>query len=146
MKINLKNVALVILAIGGGVGASVAAIRSGSKTKSSSVANMSDSSMMSIQPDTSSCEMCSSGRFSNCTDGSCPQSESRMNMTTDNPMSMVGITSMGEAKATMGGEKMPEVSMANTMSPSMSDKAMIPRMGSAKMADAEQMTSVAPKM
>ena len=81
MKINLKNVALVLLAIAGGVGASVAAISSASKTKSSSVAKLSDSSMGSMQPDASSCEMCSNGSSSKCTDGSCPKSQSMMNMT-----------------------------------------------------------------
>ena len=69
-----------------------------------------------------------------------------MNTTLDKTMSMVGITSMGDAKATMGAEKLPEVTMANPMSASMSDKTMTPSMGSAKRADAEQMTVAAPKM
>ena len=145
MKINLKSVALVLLAIAGGVGARVAAISSSSKTKPSSVANMSDSSLMSMQPDTSSCEMCSCGSYSKCTDGSCPQSESMMNVTMDKTMSMDDTMSMGDKKA-MGAEKLPEVSVANTMSQPMSDKSMTPRKGSAKRADAEQMTTVAPKM
>ncbi len=145
MKINLKNVALVILAIGGVVAASFATIGIARKTKSSSVANMSDSSMVSMQPDTSSCEMCSSGSFSKCTDDSCPQSESMMNVSMDKTMSMDDTMSIGDKKA-MGAEKLPEVTMANPMSASMSDKTMTPSMGSAKRADAEQMTVAAPKM
>lgn len=61
-------------------------------------------------------------------------------------MSMDGTMSLGDTKATIEGEKMTEVGMANPMPQSMSDKSMTSSMGSAKMADAEQMTSAAPKM
>lgn len=68
-----------------------------------------------------------------------------MNVSMDKTMSMDDTMSIGDKKA-MGAEKLPEVTTANPMSASMSDKSMTPSKGSAKMADAEQMTSVAPKM
>ena len=96
--------------------------------------------MVSMKSGQSSCEMCSNDADSRCTDSSCPQSESMTNLTTDKAMSMGG-----RMNPEMGGEKMSDVSMANTMSQSMTEKSMAPSMGSSKMADGEQMAAV-PKM
>lgn len=125
MKINWKNVAAVLLLIGGGVGFSIAAVRSSAKSDSSSIATMSESSMASMASEMGSLEMHSNG------------TDSRSN---DKAMSMVGA--MNPA---MDGAKMSETSMANTMSQTMTEKSMTPSMGSSKMVDGEQM-AVVPKM
>ncbi len=144
MKINVKNVALLLVVIGGGVGASVVALSRASNRRSSSIVNMTDTSMVSMQAENDSCEMCPSG---NCPDGKCPQSESMMNVTMDKTMSMGGTMSVGASKESMGGEMVPEVSMANAVSQPMGGKSMAPKMGSAKMTETVEQSSVTtPKM
>ncbi len=90
MKIHWSNVAAVLLVVGGGIGVSMAAIRSSAKTDSSSVATMSESSMVSMTSEVSTCEKCSRSADTPCMDSSCRQSNAMPSMVMDNAMSMGG--------------------------------------------------------
>ncbi len=140
MKINQKQVVVALLMIVGGVGASVAVIRGSVKTSSPAVVAGPDSSMVSMQPGSSSCEACMKGDLANCPHGGCPQSTAMTNMMTDKTMAMGG-----PMKSEMGENKMSEPSMTNAMSQSMNGKSMTPDMGMKKMVDGEQMVAT-PKM
>lgn len=128
MKINWTNVAIAFFIVVGGVGAGIVAFSSSSKTKSSSGAAMTESSMASMSPDRSTCEMCSKGNAAGCTDSNCAPSDSMMNMTMNQSMSTGSTT-----KSMTTEEKMPQGNMTNSMSPSMSEKSTTPNMGSSKM-------------
>ena len=140
MKINWKNVVAVLVVIGGGVGVSIAAIRSNAQPKISNVGVTSDSSMVSMTGEMGGCDMCSDECRSHCNGGACTLGESMQDMANENGMAMGGtMTPM------MGDEKMSDAKMENTMSHPSEENAMAPNSGSEKMVDGAKMAD-APKM
>lgn len=104
MKINLKNVAAVLLVIGGAVGVSIAAIRSSAKSDSLPAATMSEASMVS---GSSSCQMCSNGAGAQCTDGRCAPNESMSQaMTVKSMAPNSGAAKMEDSSQMVVGPKM----------------------------------------
>ncbi len=140
MKSNWKNIAVAVLVVVGGVSVGVAALSGAIKSRPAAVATMSDPSMVSMQSDNGTCEMCSGSDQTKCTTGNCSGSSDMMSMTMDKPMSMAGNT-----MSSMAEGKMSEGSMVNTASPSMAGNSMAPSMDSGKMSGGEQMVAV-PKM
>lgn len=85
MKLTWKNVAVVALAIGGGSG--IAAITSSLKSPSSAVAAMTDTSVVSMYPESHLCERCTSGDHSMCVLGGCSaEINLGMGMVSDQPL------------------------------------------------------------
>ena len=138
MKTTWNTLAIALLIVGGGIG--ITTWRNLSKSPAPSVAAMSDTTMVSMQPDMGSCESCPGNNQSKCLPGGCSLTGGMAQGSTDEGMMAEGM--MAEAK------------MANAMSSSMSDMKMghteissndmAPKMDSGTIVDSEMQAS--PKM
>ena len=108
MKTTWNTLAIALLIIGGGIG--VTTWRSLSKSPAPSVAAMSDTMMVSMQSEMSSCGSCQGNDQSKCVLGGCSLTE--------------GMAQGSMAQGMMAEGMMADVKMADGMSPSMSDMKM----------------------